>query len=424
MSADEAIKSARQDDALDVARRLRGTYAAMVDAVVGDDGLRRVAEIAGAAAGGKVAIAIPRLGPPALSTPDVSAADLLALTSHVGDRLRNRPSRVPDCVVAEVPVRSGERTMGLVVLLSESEQPALGAEFLHLAATVAVTKLAIEEARDEVELGLRDTLLEELRSSAPLSSHDIVRRASRFGCDLSGGAVALCADGDPNRPRRTMAMIAARFPGALAQALDGRIYALLPAVPAEDSLQRTLALAGSVAGDLRPYGAVGVSSFCEDPSELRRALAEAELMADVVRHAGEGTGELIGTGVYRLLLRLYVTHPGDVRAFHETTVGPLVAYDAQYGTDLLRTLESYLEHNCNMNATAVAVFAHRHTVAYRLERIRELTGLDPARSDDRERLGLGIKAHRILAPSAEAIAGEGRRVASGTARRRNGRQSR
>jgi hypothetical protein len=39
---------------------------------------------------------------------------------------------------------------------------------------------------------------------------------------------------------------------------------------------------------------------------------------------------------------------------------------------------------------------HRHTVAYRLERVRELTSLDPMRSEDRERLGLGLKAYRIM----------------------------
>ena len=37
-------------------------------------------------------------------------------------------------------------------------------------------------------------------------------------------------------------------------------------------------------------------------------------------------------------------------------------------------------------------------MSYRLDRIRELTGLDPAKSEDRERLGLGLKAYRIIAP--------------------------
>ena len=52
-------------------------------------------------------------------------------------------------------------------------------------------------------------------------------------------------------------------------------------------------------------------------------------------------------------------------------------YDDQYGTDLVATLEAYLDHDCNMNATAAAIYAHRHTVAYRLERVRDLSGLDP-----------------------------------------------
>ena len=38
------------------------------------------------------------------------------------------------------------------------------------------------------------------------------------------------------------------------------------------------------------------------------------------------------------------------------------------------------------------------SVAYRLERVKELTGLDPLLSEDRERLGLGLKAYRIIAP--------------------------
>lgn len=38
------------------------------------------------------------------------------------------------------------------------------------------------------------------------------------------------------------------------------------------------------------------------------------------------------------------------------------------------------EQNCNMNDTAAAAYAHRHTIAHRLDRVRELTGLDCART--------------------------------------------
>jgi DNA-binding PucR family transcriptional regulator len=120
--------------------------------------------------------------------------------------------------------------------------------------------------------------------------------------------------------------------------------------------------------------------------------------AELVLETGLGSAQDIGTGTYRLLFRVLASHPEEVRSFYEDTVAPIVRYDDQYRTDLVGTLDAYLEHNCNMNATASAIYAHRHTVAYRLDRVRELTGLDPTLSEDRERLGLGLKAYRIIAP--------------------------
>ena len=95
---------------------------------------------------------------------------------------------------------------------------------------------------------------------------------------------------------------------------------------------------------------------------------------------------------------MLASHPQEVRSFYEDTVAALVRYDEQYSSDLIGTLSAYLDNNCNMAATAQAIHAHRHTVGYRLERVKELSGLDP-KSEDRERLGLGLKAYRIIAPS-------------------------
>ena len=121
-------------------------------------------------------------------------------------------------------------------------------------------------------------------------------------------------------------------------------------------------------------------------------------MLEVKSGGGEEPGEDIGGGTYRLLFRVLASHPEEVKSFFEDTIAAVVRYDEQYATDLLGTLEAYLAQNCNMNATAQAIYAHRHTVSYRLERVRELTGLDPFTSEDRERLGLGLKAYRIIKP--------------------------
>jgi sugar diacid utilization regulator len=373
--------------------RLRSVHLKMVDSVLAGEGLARVAELAAEAAGAPVAIVIPRLGPAALSPGAV--ADVGALRRYVADRARGRPAPVPPHVGGEVPITSGDETLGRVLLLGEADATAL--EFLHLAAVACLTEVAVEEAREEVEQNLRGSFLEELRSRPEMDPREIVRRAGRLGCDLSHGAVVLCAELTTDRPRHVVATISGEHPGALAQHMEGRVYAVLPA---EDP-EATQAAARELAARLRRHGVVGVSSFYGDPAELSRAMQEAELVLDVLRRSDGSSGPIpedIGRGTYRLLFRVLASHPEEVRSFYEDTVAPIVRYDDQYATDLVGTLEAYLDRNCNMNATAAAIYAHRHTVAYRLDRVKDLSGLDPMQSEDRERLGLGLKAYRIIAP--------------------------
>ncbi len=100
-------------------------------------------------------------------------------------------------------------------------------------------------------------------------------------------------------------------------------------------------------------------------------------------------------GTYQLLLP-YMSDPAELRRFYDETVRPLVAYDEQYETDLLGTLATFLECDANVNATAARLITHRHTIRYRFERVRELTGLDVQSTDGREKLSLGLKAMRVL----------------------------
>ena len=100
------------------------------------------------------------------------------------------------------------------------------------------------------------------------------------------------------------------------------------------------------------------------------------------------------SGVYRLLFRALASHPAEVRSFYEDTVAPVVRYDDQYHSDLLATLEAYLANDCNMNATARAIYAHRHTVAYRLAAGE---GADRARPDDQR--GPGAARPRASRPT-------------------------
>ena len=356
----------------------RGAHLEMVGAVLAGDGLPRIAEIASGYAGAPVAVVVPRLGP--------LASREARLERYVAERLEGAAPERPAEVTEEVPIDSGGRQLGAVLMLGRGRPDA--AEYLHMAAVAALTEVAVAEARDETEQSLRGSLVEELLRRDDLDPADVVRRAGRMGCDLSEGAVGLCADPGERSAGRLIAVISDERPDSLVQPIGTRVYALLPG---------TLDEARRVANRLGRQAVVGISTRYADPGELRRALEEAELVLDVTAdgHAPEAD---IGGGTYRLLFRVLASHPEEVRSFYEDTVAAVVRYDEQYSTDLIGTLEAYLGENCNMNATASAIYAHRHTVAYRLERIRELTGLNPMASEDRERLGLGLKAYRIIAP--------------------------
>jgi hypothetical protein len=372
---------------------LRAVHLSMVEAVLGGGGLGEVAELAAAAAGAPVAIVVPRLD--AAVTSPGSRLDLGALRRYVNERCSGRPVPVPPGVAAEAPISTGGEVVGGVLLMAKAHPPEPGTgDFLQIAALAALTEVAIESrapGRAEAERTVRDAFFEALRSRRPLKAEDIVSRAAALGCDLRRGAVAVCAELATERTRHVAARVSGEHPGVLAHCLEaagGRLYALVP--DAEE--------AQAVAGELRRHGTVGVSSFYGEPGELGRALSEAELVLDVVRRGEVPVGEDLGSGAYRLLFRVFASHPDEVRSFYEDTVAPLVGYDESYGSELVTTLETFLEYNGATGAAAGALYVHRHTITYRLERVRELSGLDPALSEDRERLGLGLKAYRILAP--------------------------
>jgi sugar diacid utilization regulator len=361
-------------------RSPRAAHLEMVGAVLAGDGLRRVADIASRHAGAAVALIVPRLGAPVEAW--------AAYERYVASRLAGGNPKRPAEITAEAPIVSGSKEIGAVLLLGRGRPDA--GEYLHVAAITALTEVAVEETRDETEQRLRGSFVEELMSRDDLDTEEIARRIRRLGCELDERFLALCADPGQRSPGRLIATIASERPGSLAHVVRGRVYAVISGTVDE---------ARRVASRLGAQATVGVSSSYSDLGDLRRALEEAELVLDVKRAGGGLPGDEMSDGTYRLLFRVLASHPEEVRSFYEDTVAPVVRYDAQYATDLLGTLSAYLEQNCNTNATAQAVYAHRHTVSYRLERVKELSGLDPVKTEDRERLGLGLKAYRIIEPS-------------------------
>ncbi len=83
------------------------------------------------------------------------------------------------------------------------------------------------------------------------------------------------------------------------------------------------------------------SRWTADAVDLYRAGKEALLAANVGEAEGRDLISFEETGAYRLLLPAMSEDPGELERFYEETVAPLVAYDEQYETDLLATVEAF-----------------------------------------------------------------------------------
>jgi sugar diacid utilization regulator len=287
------------------------------------------------------------------------------------------------------------------------------------------------------ELAVAD-FLHDILGRRVVGPDEIVARAEEIGVDLSAGAAIVVVRAQLHVPieegwRERVVTVAERgaraaVPTAVA-ASSGRAGAevigseVVVLVPSDDA-----AAAERVAeGVLRELGAslpghsfaLGRSRFAADPADLPRAGNEALLAANVAE--GDATAEegprvmaFDDTGAYRLLLSAMSEDPAELQRFYAETIEPLVAYDEQYETDLVITVEAFLDADGNVAGTAQRLFTHRHTIRYRLERVRELSGLDVGSTDGREKLSLGLKAMRVLGiaarggPASEQGAGGGR----------------
>lgn len=66
----------------------------------------------------------------------------------------------------------------------------------------------------------------------------------------------------------------------------------------------------------------------------------------------------------------------DERNYLHPALPILSAQDAEYGTEYMDTLRTYMTSMCNSNRTSRQLSIHRNTLLYRLNRIVELTGVD------------------------------------------------
>jgi sugar diacid utilization regulator len=262
---------------------------------------------------------------------------------------------------------------------------------------------------------------------------DLVARGKELGIALERGGGVVIVRAHPRTPseddwRSRLLALAERgarsvAPGSIAaptrQGDGDEVVVLVPDADGDAARRVAVTVLRELEANLNGFAfAVGRSRAAGDPVDLARAGDEALLAANVVE--GDPDEALLAyddTGTYQLLLP-HMRDPAELRRFYDETVSKIVAYDEQYETsDLVGTLETFLECDGNVNATAARLFTHRHTVRYRFERVREITGLDVASTDGREKLSFGLKAMRVLGIAAPRGPATERGVEAGRVRR-------
>ena len=357
-----------------------GAFAAITDAVEAGAGLPEILRAAARALDASL-ILIDRSAS-VLAVAARSPADERSLMRDTDD-VSTIELKVAEAAVGQLRMRTRERTPD-------------GA-LLRLVTTVIASEVervrAPERASEEAAAGFQRAVLGR-RIEDP---NDVIARGKELGTDLSSGAAVVVVRAHARTPieddwRRRLLAVASPIEG------DGsQVVALIPDADGDTGRRVSSAMLRELEAGLAGLSfALGRSRRVQDPLDLQRAYNEALLALNVAEGDSERSQLAYEeTGTYQLLLP-YMSDPAELHRFYDETVLPLVTYDEQYETDLLGTLATFLDCDANVNATAARLITHRHTIRYRFERVRELTGLDVSSTDGREKLSLGLKAMRVL----------------------------
>jgi sugar diacid utilization regulator len=264
------------------------------------------------------------------------------------------------------------------------------------AATICGVILGRERVVAAAARQVRDDLVEGLLLGGR-ENGDVGRWARHLGYDPTREhrilAVAFEAPGSA-RPASTAAALrkrvaaavdhffATRVPGAISSIRDDEVVIVVPE-PAEAGRLGSACLTRM--RDLFPETVItiGIGGTCRDPADIARSYGQARRTIEAVLRLGR-QGQVVAfedLGIHRLLLQ--VPDLAELRSFAAEILGKLGGQEGQRGAELLATLACYFRENSSPQRTARSLHVHPNTVAYRIRRIQEITGLQLGNYRDR-----------------------------------------
>ncbi|MFD5431990.1 helix-turn-helix domain-containing protein [Kitasatospora sp. NPDC127067] len=308
------------------------------------------------------------------SAPAAELAEAVAASRAEGRSVRHGEQWV--CAVL-----AGHDALGTMVLRGRPDLDDADRRLFERASVVTALLLLLRRSVAETENRVRGELLTDLLTAPERDPGGLTARGRRLGVDLARPHLVLVAE-----PADGKADDRARLAGAARRYLFGsrgvsaehaETVVLLapvesgstddPEETARQAAERLARLAGFpvTVGAGRP--AAGPSALAASYGEGVRCLRALRVLG----RAGEGAsaralgflGVLLGDG-------------HDVDGFVGATLGPLLAYDARRGTELVRTLRAYFDCGGSLTRAKDELHVHVNTVVQRLDRVEALLGRD------------------------------------------------
>lgn len=139
----------------------------------------------------------------------------------------------------------------------------------------------------------------------------------------------------------------------------------------------------------------GIGRGYKGAFELYKSHEQAKLIVENLSKAK--IGNIIhydDLGIYRILS--FDGLQNELMEFCKETIIPLIDYDKSNKTEFVRTLKTYFQCNGNMKKISEKMYMHYNTIIYRLQKIREITGVNIDDCDSRLNLLIALKALDVL----------------------------
>ena len=127
-----------------------------------------------------------------------------------------------------------------------------------------------------------------------------------------------------------------------------------------------------------------------------RGFHEARCALEAVRLQNGDAPEVASyrdLGAFQLLLSLQ--DDDALISYCRGVLGPVEQGEGEYGDELLRSLDVFIEHNGHWEKAANARYCHRHTLRYRIRRVEQLTGRDFSQARDRIEFWLALRGREL-----------------------------